>query len=201
MPSTLTTTPTCSKRSTSSRKDQFPARKSLPSSRARNSRRVAQTNLSTSLTIPMRTIAMGGFFGCHLSSRTPGGIGGGGSLSLNNSISSSRCCWSSGTSHAAAFRFASQSGSQQSTARNPENSYQIDSHGASSQLRGSFDEAQPLQFQFRNNNPPIRYLRRDSRMILHAEQLSGSGKVRDSLYARSASGRVGPFQASPPRAL
>ena len=36
-------------------------------------------------------------------------------------------------------------------------------------------------------------------MILHAEQLSGSGKMRDSLYARSASGRVGPFQASPPR--
>jgi hypothetical protein len=40
------------------------------------------------------------------------------------------------------FRFASQSGSQQSAAPNPENSYQINSHGASSQLRGSFDKAQ-----------------------------------------------------------
>ena len=96
-----TATPTCSTRSTSSRSDQFPARESLPSSLARSCNRVAATNLSTLVTIPMWTMAMGGSFGCHLSRRTPGGIGGGVPLSLNNPFRSSRFCLSSGTSHAA----------------------------------------------------------------------------------------------------
>ena len=85
----LTTTPTCSKRSTNSRSDQFPARKSLPTSRARSSRSVAPMNLSTLFTIPMRTTSTGGVFGSHFSSRTPGGIGGGVPAALNNPINSS----------------------------------------------------------------------------------------------------------------
>ncbi len=52
-------------------------------------------------TIPMRMIAMGGFFGSHFTRRTPDGIERGFPRSANNSISASRCCRSSETNHAA----------------------------------------------------------------------------------------------------
>jgi len=60
-------------------------------------------NLWTSITTPMRTIAIGGSFGSHFTRRTPGGIRGGILPPVNNSTSPSRFCFSSGTNQVSPF--------------------------------------------------------------------------------------------------